>query len=67
MGSIQQQEILGKNGKIISSDAIEELKASLKGKIVLKSESQEYKDAIHRWNEVYITEAVSIPDLEWKW
>ena len=48
-----------------SDIAIRELKSQVKGEVIVKGEVSElnYKAAIHRWNEAFIQEAVSLNTL----
>lgn len=59
MGSLSPN-FTGRNGVAIPLTAIEELKTSLTGNVVVKGEAAEdvYHQAIHRWNESFIEEAV---------
>lgn len=52
--------LLKKDGSVISAQEIAELKRSLTYEIVVKGEAEEeaYRDAIKRWNLVFISESV---------
>jgi hypothetical protein len=61
MGYIQKPvPVLRKNGEVLPLTAIQDLKATIKGNVLVKGEASEedYRVAIHRFNEAYITEAV---------
>ena len=53
--------IIRKNGEVLPVTAIQDLKSKVKSEVLVKGEASEdaYRAAIHRWNEAYITEAVS--------
>jgi len=54
-------QIIRKNGEVLPLTAIQDLKSKVKSEVLVKGEASEdaYWVAIHRWNEAYITEAVS--------
>jgi hypothetical protein len=60
MGSVGDTPILCKNGEILPENAIEELHSLAAYKVVVKSQAkeEEYKEAIERWNQAGIKNAV---------
>ncbi len=63
MGPVGDSPILRKNGEILSETAIEELTGAVNCKVVVRgrAEEEEYKEAIERWNQTGIKEAVCLP------
>ena len=53
-------EIKGRNGLIIPRAAIEGLKSTIQGDVLIRGEANEevYRQSIYRWNENFIVEAV---------
>lgn len=62
MGSVGDSPILRKNGEILPESAIEELISDVGCRVVVKGrvEDEQYKEAIDRWNQTGIKEAVSL-------
>jgi hypothetical protein len=60
MGSVGDPPILCKNGEILSETTIEELTGAVGCKVVIRGRAaeEEYKEAIDRWNQTGIKEAV---------
>lgn len=58
--SIEEPQLLRRNGELLPSTAFSELKSVVKGQVVVKGEAPEdiYQAAIHRFNNVVIEEAV---------
>ena len=67
-GSVEPQ-VIRNNEELLPLTAIQDLKSQVKGEVLVKGEVPEdaYRAAIHRWNEAYITEAVSFHILYEKW
>lgn len=66
MGSIAQDiKIVRKNGEVLPETAIKELKAVVKGEVLLKGEAtrEVYRAAIDRFNKSRIQEAVRIQTI----
>lgn len=62
MGSIIQKiNIVSRNGIVLSEAAIQQIKSSVKGEVIVKGEAAEdvYRNAIDRFNKAGIKEAVS--------
>ena len=54
--------ITRKNGESLPDKAVQDLKANIAGEVLVRGEAPEetYRSAVHRWNEAYIEEAVSV-------
>jgi hypothetical protein len=61
MGFVGDTPILRKNGEILPENAIEELHSLAAYKVVVKGQvkEEEYKEAIERWNQAGIKNAVT--------
>jgi hypothetical protein len=62
MGSNSQDiKILDRKQHLLPESAIQELKAAVKGEVVIKGEASDevYRAALDRWNKAWIQEAVS--------
>jgi hypothetical protein len=62
MGSNAQDiKILNRKQQLLPESAIQELKAAVKGEVIIRGDAPEkvYRAAIDRWNKAWIQEAVS--------
>lgn len=64
-----QPQIVRQNGEVLPPTAISDLKSKVKSEVLVKGEATEdaYRAAIHRWNEAFITEAVSYSIVSQNW
>lgn len=64
MGSTGKDiQIFRRNKELLPDSAIKDLKSSIKGEVIVKGEAADdiYRDAIDRWNKVWVQEAVRPP------
>ncbi len=62
MGSNAQEiKILSRKQQLLPETAIQELKAAVRGEVIIKGEAPDevYRAALDRWNKAWIQEAVS--------